>query len=91
MKKENFKLKLKLLILFLSLLSFSKLVSQTGWYPLQSGTTNVLNSVFFINNNTGFMSGNSIVLKTLNGGTNWLTISQSFGGSSVSFINANAG
>jgi photosystem II stability/assembly factor-like uncharacterized protein len=81
-------------LFFTALILFSTqhcLLSQTGWYPLQSGTSNVLNSVQFINANTGFMSGGSIVLKTQNGGTNWTIISSSFGGSSVFFINENTG
>ncbi|MCC6864713.1 MAG: T9SS type A sorting domain-containing protein [Ignavibacteria bacterium] len=69
----------------------STLFAQNGWYPLQSGTQNILKSVFFINDNTGFMAGNSIVLKTMNAGKNWLVISNSLSGSSISFSNAYTG
>lgn len=65
--------------------------AQTGWYPLQSGTSTILNSVFFVNAEIGYMSGNGIMLKTTNGGTNWLVITKSFGGSSVYFTNENTG
>lgn len=68
-----------------------RLTAQNGWYPLQSGTGNVLKSVFFVNDNTGFMSGNGIILKTMNGGTNWLVISTDFSGSSVYFTSLNSG
>ena len=62
-----------------------RLTAQTGWYPLQSGTENILKSVYFVSPNTGFMAGNGIILKTLNGGTNWLVISTAFSGSSIYF------
>lgn len=65
--------------------------AQTGWYPLQSGTSTILNSVFFVNADIGYMSGNGIMLKTTNGGTNWLVISNSFGGTSLCFTDANTG
>ncbi len=68
-----------------------RLISQNGWYPLQSGTENVLKSVFFVNVNTGFMSGNGIILKTMNGGTNWLVISNAFSGSSIHFSTITTG
>ncbi|HEY3250669.1 MAG TPA: YCF48-related protein, partial [Ignavibacteria bacterium] len=69
----------------------TNLMSQSGWYPLESGTTNILHSIYFLNPNTGFLAGNDIVLKTLNGGSNWLIISQNFGGSSVYFIDQSTG
>ncbi|MBE2227903.1 MAG: T9SS type A sorting domain-containing protein [Ignavibacteria bacterium] len=68
-----------------------KVTAQNGWYPLQSGTENVLKSVFFVNTNTGYMSGNGIILKTLNGGSNWLVISTAFSGSSIYFNNPYTG
>ena len=68
-----------------------RLTAQTGWYPLQSGTENILKSVFFVTPTTGYMSGNGIVLKTLNGGTNWLVISTAFSGSSIFFNNQYTG
>lgn len=67
------------------------LTAQNGWYPLQSGTQNILKSVYFIDHNTGYMSGNGIILKTLNGGTNWLVISTAFSGSSIYFNNVFTG
>ncbi len=44
-----------------------------SWYPLISGTTRNLNDIFFINMNTGWVCGDSILLKTTNGGLNWIT------------------
>ena len=67
------------------------LFAQSGWYPLQSGTISVLNSIQFVNVNTGFMTGNGIVLKTTNSGNNWVVITNDFGGTSVSFVDVNTG
>ncbi len=48
--------------------------SQSGWIQQESGTTNVLYSVYFVNVNTGWICGNNgIILKTTNSGNNWIT------------------
>lgn len=49
--------------------------SQQGWFQQVSGTTLNLNSVYFIDANTGFVAAdNGYVLKTTNSGTNWTLI-----------------
>ncbi len=51
-------------------------LSQTEWVELNSGTNQLLYSVHFPNVNTGYVLGsNSIILKTTNGGVNWLSLS----------------
>lgn len=65
--------------------------AQTGWYPLQSGTSNILKSVHFINSFTGYMAGNGIILKTINSGVNWLVINDDFGGRSIQFTSPLSG
>ncbi len=88
-------MKAKIFFLLLILNSTLLLVhAQSGWYPLNSGTTTNLRAVFFINQNTGFVAGYSgIILKTTNGGLNW--IPQSSGSqtwfTSIYFIDANTG
>lgn len=48
--------------------------SQSGWFPLNSGTAVQLNCVFFINPNTGFVCGGSgYMLKTTNAGMTWVS------------------
>jgi photosystem II stability/assembly factor-like uncharacterized protein len=48
---------------------------QTGWYQVNSGTTEQLKSIFFLNDNTGFTTGTSgVVLKTTNGGLQWTNV-----------------
>jgi len=85
------KIKAALPVFIAVILSISNLMSQTGWYPLQSGTSNSLHSIYFINSVTGFLSGTDVVLKTINGGNTWQLISQNFGGTSVRFIDENTG
>lgn len=46
------------------------------WVLQTSGTTNALRSVYFIDDNTGWTVGsNGTILKTSNGGTNWVNLS----------------
>ncbi len=48
------------------------------WTALSSGTTNDLNSVFFTNDSTGYVVGQTgIILKTANKGSNWMTLKDS--------------
>lgn len=42
---------------------------------MPSGITTTLASVFFTNANTGFAVGDSAILKTTDGGTNWIKVS----------------
>jgi len=41
------------------------------WFPLSSGVQNAFSSIFFRNEQTGYISGSAIVLKTTNAGTTW--------------------
>ncbi len=71
-----FKLKLmKIRISFfiiLSILIISPSINEClCWFPLNSGTTRNLNDILFINMNTGWVGGDSVLLKTTNGGINW--------------------
>ncbi len=87
--------KIKIFIFILCFLITGKCYSQTGWFwqnPLPQG--NSLNSVKFINTTTGWAVGFfGTILRTTNGGTNW--ISQSSGITnyldSVFFTDANTG
>ena len=52
------------------------IIKSTGssWFSLSSGTTKILQSVFFLNADTGFVAGDSgTILKTVNGGFTWLS------------------
>lgn len=59
---------------------------QSQWYPQYSGTHNALSSVYFIDQNTGWCVGVDRILKTTNGGNNWLSLfSEDIGLRSVYF------
>lgn len=67
----NFKLfRMKKIILFLILLIYSESFSQ--WIQQNSTTTVPLRRVNFINKNTGWICGDGTILKTTNGGANWI-------------------
>lgn len=56
-------------------LFLQSLFAQFGWSPINPGTNNNINSVFFINNNTGYLAGEfSTLLKSTNGGLNWVQL-----------------
>jgi photosystem II stability/assembly factor-like uncharacterized protein len=64
------------------------------WYPQNSGTTQHLNKVQFVDANTGWAVGDSgIILHTSNGGVDW--VQQASGTNlnlvDISFVNANTG
>jgi photosystem II stability/assembly factor-like uncharacterized protein len=62
----------KIFTLSLYFLYIAHCEAQTGWFELNSGTGELLYSVFFTNPNTGFIGANyGVVLKTTNAGVNW--------------------
>jgi len=91
-------------IILLLFLSIKMSISQTGWYQQVSGTGYNLNSVFFVDASTGYIVGDTtisslnfqIILKTTNGGLNWVNQTPPFPNNqnalkSVYFIDANTG
>ena len=55
-------------------LKIDNCIAQTGWFPLNSGTTESLQSVYFTDANTGYAVGNpGTVLKTTDAGDNWFS------------------
>lgn len=49
--------------------------SYSQWLEQSSGTTRFLGGIYFINANTGYITGDSsMVLKTTNGGVNWVIL-----------------
>jgi len=82
-------------ILFLTFLAAINIsLSQPTWVHLNPGTTNTLNSVFFLDINTGYAVGNSgTICKTTNGGAQWQLIQLNTGYqlNSIWFSNAFSG
>ncbi len=72
-----------------------KVYPQAGWFTQNSGDTNTLRSIFFVNPNTGWAVGYyGTVLKTTNSGMNWNSQTISYPPSAlleVYFINNNTG
>lgn len=68
---------MRTIILILLLLS-SRVIADPYYTIQESGTTNTLRSITFINENTGFAAGsNSTLLRTSNGGINWIDVNLS--------------
>ena len=65
------------------------------WAPLTSGSTSNLKSINFPTSNVGYASGdNGTLLKTINGGTSWLSMTSSYPGYffwDIHFVNADTG
>jgi photosystem II stability/assembly factor-like uncharacterized protein len=51
--------------------TFEKQATTPGWYPQNSGTSEVLSSVDFVDTETGWVVGQNTVLHTSDGGDNW--------------------
>lgn len=78
--------------LFLGILNLS--YSQNGWILQNTPTTVNLFSISFINNNTGYCSGdNGVLLRTTNGGTNWNMVNTGYNHSFdfIRFFDINTG
>ena len=64
---------MKILILLIFLINFSTINSFSQWFELNSGTTSNLTSLCFTDIETGYVCGyNGTLLKTTNGGINWI-------------------
>lgn len=61
--------------ILLILLFFVNVSTFSQWNKQNSGTTNTLSDVYFINPDTGFAVGSNTILKTVDGGLNWQTFS----------------
>ncbi len=58
-----------------------------NWNSINSTTSSNLNSMFFVNKDTGWIAGAGVILKTTNGGINWINQTIPFSASSVRFLN----
>lgn len=85
-------MKKRLKYLFLSLLIFLPVNNSfSQWTRMTSNTTSRLNSVYFINDNTGWICGFETVLKTTDGGNSWASSFLNGSHRSVTFINSTTG
>lgn len=77
------------LLIFVLILSPAILNAQ--WDIQNSGTSTILKSVTFINENTGWACGDDIVVKTTNGGDTWTQLNVTGYHEVVQFVNENDG
>ena len=74
-------MKTLLIIIFLNILIFKTegtLKAQSGWFPLNTGTSENLFSTYFTDVNTGYTVGwNGAAFKTTNAGINWAALNVS--------------
>lgn len=86
---------MKVTIIFILLFFFQSIsISQYGWVKQHAGVSNDLAACYFLNNNTGFITGkNGILLKTTNGGVIWRNIFNeiNYDVSAIHFLNSNTG
>ena len=84
-------------ILLITQCSLLTVYAQSGWVQQNSGTFCNLNSVCFLDASTGYAVGDSgssrgVILKTSDGGSNWIRQINTVGGlSSVNFVDASTG
>jgi len=84
---------MKNVMLFILLCLFA-LECEAQWLLQNSGTENTLKSVFFTDDQTGFITGDQgTILKTTDGGTHWMSLDAGTSSSlnSVFFINTDTG
>jgi len=63
---------MKNIFITLFFIQFSFLIANAQWVHQNPGTTADLRSIKFINLNTGWACGYGVILKTTNGGVNWV-------------------
>ena len=84
---------MKKLFAILVMLAAMNASSQTGWFQQSSGTTQFLECVHFINDQTGFAGGGFTIFKTTNGGTSWIqkVLPDTTSINSIRFLNSTTG
>lgn len=84
----------KISIIFFFLCLSQNLYSQSGWSQQNSGVNSLLYSIYILDSNTIYIVGGSgTILKTTNGGNNWIIINLGISSTlrSVYFLNLNTG
>ncbi len=82
----------RLILIIVAICSGHFSIAQS-WFVQNSGTDSTLDDVYFVNNDIGYACGWNTVLKTTDGGTNWLPLTTGFANYylNVRFINADTG
>ena len=62
-----------------------------NWSQSTVGTNQVIHEVYFINDTIGFITGDSIFLRTIDGGSNWSVLPTISSGKGIAFVNDTIG
>jgi len=62
-----------------------------NWALVPNPSTQGINKIQFLDENTGFLGGNNALFKTTNGGVSWITLTEIDGFADINFINENTG
>lgn len=76
---------------FIFIILFTVNIANAQWYSQSYNTMSKLSDVYFINENTGWICGDDMVLKTTNSGTNWQKTNLTGINNSIRFINSLTG
>jgi len=66
-------MKIKIFTILIATFFLHPLLFSQNWTSQNSGTTKILGESFFSNQNTGWIVGENTVLRTSNGGANWVS------------------
>jgi photosystem II stability/assembly factor-like uncharacterized protein len=70
---------MKKIIFIITIITSFSLFAQQGWYHLNSGTTQNIGCIYFLDGNNGVAGcDGGIILRTTNGGTNWQSINLNY-------------
>ncbi|MFT4525648.1 MAG: hypothetical protein ACI9FU_000750 [Granulosicoccus sp.] len=66
---------MRIIVIFLSLFAVTQpSLAQITWTQIESGTDRYLNTIQFVDNLVGYIGGDRTLLKTTDGGANWLSV-----------------
>ncbi len=63
-----------IIVVFAAVIALTALSASGQWVQQTTGTTADLGGISFLNEKTGFVCGSGVILKTTNGGQNWINV-----------------
>ena len=63
-----------IIVVFAAVITLTALNANAQWIQQTTGTTADLYGISFLNEKTGFVCGSGVILKTTNGGANWINV-----------------
>lgn len=85
--------RIKVVVISFIIIFFITKFANAQWNNINSGVSDFLFGEYFLNNDTGFVYGDGVVLKTTNGGVNWNSSTTSITSqyTAMSFVNDSIG